>query len=516
LNKKIALAAFLLLTLIFIFSQIAAAQPVIDISGATDYKAYADGRINIFAKDENGRPVTGGSGTIQIYSPDNEVVASGSLQELGGGQYYFVFTVPDMGGMYSALATFQSATGSASNAFAFSVAAFDWFGMAVNALWFVFIFVSVFFGQRLILYQIVAKSEQFVNTLEIMTDKGKGIVLRKIAKTPTKELKQQIDNFLEFFTIGPVSLDPYGILKKIEHLYDYSENRFKSFVKQVAPKKNAEEQANIMMGLSGAMSLSEVTKIIRHYLELTKKTKSIQYAFLLQMQIPFAERIAKALLAGTEALSNGWPIGDAAGSLVAAKLIGNSRVTDVAEDVIMAKRKIKGRTVYVMKAKGPGGRLGKLGKAVDRMTRGKVAKIITVDASAKLEGEKTGSVAEGVGVAIGGIGVDRARIENIAVKKGLPLDSIIIKMSAEEAIQPMKAEILAAVDRSVKLVEDNISSTRERGPIIMVGVGNTCGVGNDVASAKEAEKTAKKILKIIKKKREKRKKMLGIFEVEEE
>lgn len=512
-NKKILVAAIIFS---FLFSNLVSAQPTIDISGLPEYKSYNTGRINVFAKDETGRPITGGSGVLQIYSPDNQVAVSGPLQELASGQYYTEFTVPSMGGIYTAVVNFQSTAGAATNAYTFNVLSYDWFSLGINALWFVFIFISIFFGQRMLLYQISAKSEQFVDALDRMTVKSKGIVIKKISDNPTKELKQKVDDFLEFFTIGPVSLDPYGIVHKIEHLYDYSENRFKTFVKEIAPKQDEDKQANIMMGLSGAMSLHEVTKIVRHYLELMKKTKSLQYALILQMQLPLIERIAKALLAGTEALSNGWPIGDAAGPMVAAKLIGDAKVTEVAEDVVMARKKIKGRTVFVMKARGPGGRLGKLGKAVEKMTRGKVAKIITVDAAAKLEGEKTGSIAEGVGVAIGGLGVDKSQIEEIAVKKRLPLDSMIIKMSSEEAIMPMKNEILAATDKVVKMVEDNIAKTREKGLIVMVGVGNTAGVGDNAKAVEEAAKTAKKIQKILEEKKKKRKKMLGIFEVPEE
>jgi len=515
LNKKIVFAAFIILSAIVLSHQVIAI-PTIDISGVADYKAYSKGRINVFAKDDSGKPITGGSGTVQVYSQDNEVITSGALKELVSGQYYIEFNVPDAGGVYSAIVNFQYSTGSTAGSLTFNVIPFDWFGMGVNVLWFTLIFASIFFGQRILIYQVVAKSEQFVNTLDRMTVKGKNIVIRKITKSPTKELRQQVDGFLEFFSINPVNLDPYGIVKKIEHIYNLFEGRFKYFVKEIAPREDSETQANIMMGLSGAMSLNEITKVMRHYLELVKKTKSLQYALVLQMQVPFVERIAKALLAGTEALTNGWPIGDSAGSMVAAKLIGDTKVREIEQDVVMAKKRIKGKTVYVVKARGPGGRLGKLGKAVEKLARGKVAKIITVDAAAKLEGEKTGSIAEGVGVAIGGTGVDRSQIEDLAVSRGLPLDSIIIKMSAEESIQPMKAEVLAAVGKVAKMVEDDIAATKQKGQIIFVGVGNTGGVGNDSKSVAEAEKVVKKILKIIKKKKEKRKKLFGIFDTEEE
>ena len=214
---------------------------------------------------------------------------------------------------------------------------------------------------------------------------------------------------------------------------------------------------------------------------------------ILQMQMPFIEKISKALLKGTESLTNGWPIGDAAGAIAAAHLIGDSNPKEVDQDTIGAVKRIKGKTVYIVKAKGPGGRLGKIGKVVERYARRqKVAKIITIDAAAKLEGEKTGGIAEGIGVAIGGVGVERAYIENIATQKDLPLDTYVIKMSHEEAIMPMKIEVLNAISKVVKSVEDNISKTREKGSIIVVGVGNTGGIGNN-------KKEADKVVDLIKK-----------------
>jgi hypothetical protein len=175
------------------------------------------------------------------------------------------------------------------------------------------------------------------------------------------------------------------------------------------------------------------------------------------------------------------------------------------EDVVFTEKKIKGKNVIIMKAKGPGGRVGKLGRAVEKLLKKrKVNKIITIDAAAKLEGEKTGKVAEGVGVAIGGIGVDRAYIENLATKKNIPLDSIVIKMSQEEAIQPIPESVLKAVPLALQAVERAIENSKGR--VLVVGVGNTCGVGNDAKSVENAEIEAKKVLKMLKKREEEEKK----------
>ena len=374
-----------------------------------------------------------------------------------------------------------------------------------NILWLVFFMFFMLFYSRIIVTQMLWKLEQTAENLEELTDKGKKIVTKKVSKNPGKQLRDSINNFLEFFMIQPVSLDPYGIVKKIEHVVNLEENRFKYFVDNIAPHMDKESQANLMMGLSGAISLNQIAKIVRHYVETIRKTKNLQLAMVLQMQVPLIERIAKALYSGTEALTNGWPIGDAAGNLVAARMIGDEKPKEMEGEVVVARKRIRGKQVVVMKAKGPGGRLGKLGKVAENIiAREKISKIITIDAMGKLEGEKTGSTAEGIGVAIGGVGVDRAYIEDIAVKKNIPLDSFVIKMSDEEAIQPMKIEILSSVNNVIKSVEEDIA--KSRGKILVIGVGNSAGIGNNKKEADESEKLIKDVLKILKERKKKEKK----------
>lgn len=366
--------------------------------------------------------------------------------------------------------------------------------------------VLQFLAPRILLAQSLSRLEQSSTMLESLTKKGKEIVTKKASKKPDKEVRNAINNFMEFFLIEPVNLDPSGVMKKWEHLTTLEEKRFMYFVKSIAPHLDKESQWDVIMGLSGAITLNQVTKIIRHMTEIVRKTKSYQIGMMYTMQLPLVESLAKSLLMGTEAFSNGWTIGDGAGSLVGAHLIGNAKVQEWDEETLMARRRIRGKDVIIIKSKGPGGRLGKLGKVVEHLVKKeKVAKIITVDAAAKLEGEKTGSIAEGIGVAIGGIGVDRTYIENIAVEKDIPLDTIIIKMSQEEAIEPMKLEILSNIPEVLKRVEDDIEKTKEKGKIIIVGVGNSSGVGNGGKEAEKSEKNIKEIMNALKRRKEEKK-----------
>lgn len=372
--------------------------------------------------------------------------------------------------------------------------------MITNLIWIVFFVASMFFYPRLMLMQMMGKLENTAIMLENYTKTAKQIVIKRIPGKHPNNMREKVNDFMEFFAIDPVNIDPYGIVKKLDHLVEQVNARFKNFSREIAPKLNPEEQASLVGGLSGAITMNQIAKVVRHFVETVKKTKNLQLALVLQMQMPFIEKIAKAMLNGTETMTNGWPMGDSVGPMVASELIGNSKGKDV-NDTFVVKKRIQGRNVVIIKAKGPGGRLGKPWEVVNAIARrGKVAKILSVDAAGKLEGEKTGGVAEGIGVAMGSF--YRSYIEGIATEKRIPVESVAIKMAPEEAIMNMPLDVVKAVPKAIALVEDNIKNTREKGTIIVLGVGNTSGVGNDKIAAENSYKKVKEIAQMIKRREE--------------
>jgi hypothetical protein len=136
--------------------------------------------------------------------------------------------------------------------------------------------------------------------------------------------------------------------------------------------------------------------------------------------------------------------------------------------------------VLATKAKGPGGAVGKVGDAVSSLieaNEGKVGLVVMVDAGLKLEGEDTGEVAEGIGAAIGGIGVDKYKIEEVATKYKVPVYAIIVKESLKEVLAPMSEPISKAVDNVVARLRTVLHErTKEGDTVIVVGVGNTLGI----------------------------------------
>lgn len=376
----------------------------------------------------------------------------------------------------------------------------DWVSTIV---WIILIIISIFFGPRLMTTQTILKLEKEAADLEEMANKSKCYILKSISKKSKKDFKKQITNFMEFFAVSPIETDPYGIMKKLDHIVKNYDSRFTYFVDQAIPNASMDEKKNLKNALSGAITTHQIAKIVRHYVELIKKYKMFQYAMVIQMQIPLITSIAKASMKATRAFVDGTPIGDGVGPLVTASLINGNAKVFKDEEFVIANAKIDGRDVFVSKADGPGATTGYPGKFITKlMKKQKISRLITIDAGLKLEGEKTGTVAEGVGIAMGGIGVERYEIEQVAVKKNIPLDAVVIKVSNEEALMPMKKEVFDAVPMAIDAVKASIKRSKKNEKILIIGVGNTCGVGNDSKTVKEVEK---KVRKHSAKKKEKKK-----------
>ena len=140
---------------------------------------------------------------------------------------------------------------------------------------------------------------------------------------------------------------------------------------------------------------------------------------------------------------------------------------------------IENRNAFIIKAKGPGGNVGKPGEAIKKVVEDKkdISLIITIDAALKLEGEDSGEVAEGIGAAIGGPGIERYKIEEIATNNKIKYLAIVTKMSEKEAITEMKDEIEKSAEILLTKVKETINQhSKDNQNIIIAGIGNTLGV----------------------------------------
>lgn len=368
-----------------------------------------------------------------------------------------------------------------------SVAQLPWgdntFSWILNILFYAIFVVFMFYGQRIQMYVMLREVEGSLYKLKHLRDQGRKTAIETIKEIGKSETdpSTRIDRFLEYFTIIPQTLDPAGVVWKFEHILDVRDSRFKGDVKLMAPAADETQTNNLENTLEAAMVLNYIYKVIRHFYLQGKKTLSLYVIMQLQMILPLIMREAEAYANALKAFAHGQPIGDGAGALVAAKLMHGYETRKIAKDCVAATVPIEGRTAYVIKAEGPGANVGKPGdgvKTIVEENEGKIASIIMVDAALKLEGEEVGAIAEGIGAAIGGPGVDQFKIEESILKYRIPLDAVIIKQDIGDAVSPMRKEIFDAIDKAIDRIKQLIlERTKEGDKVIIAGPGNTIGIG---------------------------------------
>ncbi|MGQ9782054.1 MAG: DUF1512 family protein [Nitrososphaeria archaeon] len=343
-------------------------------------------------------------------------------------------------------------------------------------------FLYLFFGQNIQTQRILMSLSSALNKVKDARDKSKKEVLDFLQKNGYKgDAFVQIDNLIEYFTITPTSIDPAGLVKKIEHLLSVRDDRIREEVKKMLADKDVVTTSIMENMLEISTALNLYYKVIRHYYLIGKKTSNLYLLMQLQIILPDLLREIDALLSAIDPIKNGQPLGDGIGALVAGKMLLNCEKKPIARDTVFGEVKYKNRNLYVIKAEGPAGNVGQIGNAIEYLINRyglKPSSIIMIDAALKLEGEPSGEVAEGVGAAIGGIGVDKFKIEEVSSKAGIPLYAIIIKESIVEAISTMTKEIAEAAAKVQARLDSLIEArTKEGDVIIIVGVGNTLGVG---------------------------------------
>jgi hypothetical protein len=178
-------------------------------------------------------------------------------------------------------------------------------------------------------------------------------------------------------------------------------------------------------------------------------------------------------------IATGFAAGDGIGPLVAKRFSEGSKAREVVKDTYVYESSFESRTLLILRAKGPGGNVGKPGLAVEKLIQeaSPIHLVVTVDAAVKLEGEQSGEVAEGAGAAIGGPGAERYHIEEAATKHGIPLNAVVVKMSSKEAVSVMTPEIGEAADEAARRVRTTIvAETKPGQTVILAGIGNTIGI----------------------------------------
>jgi len=357
-------------------------------------------------------------------------------------------------------------------------------------IFFLAIFVLQFFPNIQLNWLTVRTLSRIADKLRVLNEfdvRGKKILADQLKKygADVNKMNEYVQEIVEYFDIGPVERDPYGILNRLEYIIDLSRFRLRALLKSYAPKIDEESLSTLENTAAVANILHLINKVAKHYYNLAKKFKNFyiaqQIEFIMPQLIDLAKNYYKALPATTQQI----PIGDGIGPMVIANMYKKynvNEIKDVGNEMVLGEAQFENRKLLLLKAKGPGGTVGKPGAAVKQIVdayRDNIKVIITIDAASKLEGEETGSIAQGIGAAIGDPGPEKFKIEEAALAYRIPLIAIIIKQGFNEAISPMLKQIATKTDEVIDRVEKLIREmVPEGGFALVVGIGNTLGVGN--------------------------------------
>ena len=347
-------------------------------------------------------------------------------------------------------------------------------------IWFLPIILFVFYGQRIQLIITSRDIKKKMSDLEQFRNDSRNELINYVKQklTTNGDPIQKLDRFFDYFTIMPVDIDPNGIIPKIHHLVRSREDTTRKQVKSMFSEISTLEITKVQNLLEIVTTLQLLHKIVRHLFLTAKKQNNYPLILPLQMMLPFIMEQAEALKDAIPAFKQAQPIGDGIGPLVVGGMMLNTKKQKAEFETVYSESEFNGRKLILLKAEGPYATVGRPGEATESLIEKlKPNIIIMVDAALKLEGEDTGSIAQGFGAAIGGIGTDRFKIEAVAAKYNIPILALVVRQSVKDAITLMKKEISDQTENVRSQVYEMITdNSNPNQTVLVIGVGNTMGV----------------------------------------
>ena len=273
--------------------------------------------------------------------------------------------------------------------------------------------------------------------------------------------------------------------------------RYQEMIKEFLPTIDEIKLSTITSLLQATTEIEQIYRNVKHNLIIGKKTKSTWILMQTSADIIKTMMNAKAYSVAFDSFILGMPIGDSLGPLAIKEFIteiqGFNGTTapehrPLHGGIFASTFNYEDRQCICLRAKGPASVVGNPGAAlsflIDQLQKEQKAPhlIITIDAMQRLEGEKSGTVAIGLGAAIGGGAtheIDKYCIESLAInhKPPIPIESIICKQSLEDAVTPMSEEIHRSIPKIIRYIKRILrSQTKEGDLIIIFGIGNALGV----------------------------------------
>ncbi|MDE0267109.1 MAG: DUF1512 domain-containing protein [Thaumarchaeota archaeon] len=366
-------------------------------------------------------------------------------------------------------------------------------------VWILPVILFVFYGQRIQLYVTSGEIKKAIKKLDAYRSESRDELLghlRDVTGSPQQQQQQQqhrppgqanpdelagkVSRFIDYITIMPVDMDPSGIVPKVKHVMRTREDVTRRQVRALAPGVADELQAaRVQVLLEIASSLHMIHKTVNHMFLTAKRQNNYPLILPLQMALPFVMEQAEALRNATGAFREGHPVGDGIGPMIVGRMMRGLKKEEAALHTVLARDSYEGRSLLLLKARGPAPVVGRPADAISYIAESgqEIHAIIMIDAALKMEGEDSASVSHGFGAAIGGIGTERYEIEEYALGAGIPIFSIVVKESVEEAVTIMTEEIAQRADEIAVQVREMILENADEGQtVLVIGVGNTAGV----------------------------------------
>ena len=314
-----------------------------------------------------------------------------------------------------------------------------------------------------------------------------------------EEISAFIQEMLDFFVLAPSDLD-VSKYPTLYFLHSRQESRYRELILNFLPPMDDSSLVKITSLLTITAQIDDLYKKVRHNLITGEKTKSYWYLLQSAADISTTMLTAQAFRYALTSFIGGKPIGDSVGPLTIQKFIEEvlkdsgiqAESTSIHEGGQFYSQKItyNNRQCICLRAKGPESRVGTPGIAIQQLfskidqAGQSIALFISIDAVARLEGEKSGTVAHGLGVATGNgrypqkhTNVDKFQIETLIMEQNIPMEAIVCRVSFEEAFMPITETIQGAVPKILRFIKQIIRSQTQPGDlVVIIGIGNAIGV----------------------------------------
>src|SRR5208337_2194036 len=124
----------------------------------------------------------------------------------------------------------------------------------LSLLSYVFFIVLIFYGQRIQMYVMIREVESSLHKLKYIKEEGRKVAIEAIKEIgkPASDPSARVDRYLEYFTIAPQSMDPSGIVYKLDHILDVRDERLKDEVRMMAPSLDEIQINNLENTLEAA------------------------------------------------------------------------------------------------------------------------------------------------------------------------------------------------------------------------------------------------------------------------